>query len=104
MAKISRDSDIVEITADPIFDFGAKVRSIKVVRNDGTYQGKDIGEVLVKKGDIGYVTSIGTFLQQFYIYAVDFIDTGHRVGMRGKELEAVDTKPAVQAETSGAAA
>lgn len=90
MAKISRDSDIVEITADPIFDFGAKVKSIKTVRNDGTYAGKDIGDVLVKKGDIGYVTSIGTFLQQFYIYAVDFVDTGHRVGMRGKELEAVD--------------
>lgn len=106
MAKISRDSDIVEITADPIFDFGAKVKSIKVVRNDGTYQGKDIGEVLVKKGDIGYVTSIGTFLQQFYIYAVDFIETGHRVGMRGKELEAVvdETKSAVEpigAEASG---
>ncbi|MBT9614466.1 MAG: nitrogen fixation protein NifZ [Burkholderiales bacterium] len=109
MAKISRDSDIVEITADPIFDFGAKVRSIKVVRNDGTYQGKDIGEVLVKKGDIGYVTSIGTFLQQFYIYAVDFIETGHRVGMRGKELEAVvdEAKPAVEpigAEATGEAA
>jgi nitrogen fixation protein NifZ len=60
----------------------------------------------VKKGDIGYVTSIGTFLQQFYIYAVDFIDTGHRVGMRGKELEAVvdETKPAVEpigAEATG---
>jgi len=104
MAKISRDSDIVEITADPIFDFGAKVRSIKVVRNDGTYQGKDIGEVLVKKGDIGYVTSIGTFLQQFYIYAVDFIDTGHRVGMRGKELEAVADEPKRTVETSGEAA
>lgn len=90
MAKISRDSDIVEITADPIFDYGAKVKSIKTVRNDGTYAGKDIGEVLVKKGDIGYVTSIGTFLQQFYIYAVDFVDTGHRVGMRGKELEAAN--------------
>jgi nitrogen fixation protein NifZ len=94
MAKISRDSDIVEITADPVFDYGAKVKSIKTIRNDGTYAGKDIGDVLVKKGDIGYVTSIGTFLQQFYIYAVDFVDTGHRVGMRGKELEAVATAAA----------
>ncbi len=90
MAKISRDSDVVELTADPIFDYGQKVKSTKTVRNDGTYAGKDIGEILVKKGDIGYVTSIGTFLQQFYIYAVDFVDTGHRVGMRGKELEAVE--------------
>jgi len=104
MAKISRDSDIVELTADPIFDYGAKVKSTKTVRNDGTYAGKDIGEILVRKGDIGYVTSIGTFLQQFYIYAVDFVDTGHRVGMRGKELESVDTKPAAQAEVTGATA
>ena len=99
MAKISRDSDIVELTADPIFDYGAKVKSTKTVRNDGTYAGKDIGEILVRKGDIGYVTSIGTFLQQFYIYAVDFVDTGHRVGMRGKELEAfVDDKPAASSQ------
>lgn len=100
MAKISRDSDIVELTADPVFDYGAKVKSIKTIRNDGTYAGKDIGEVLVKKGDIGYVTSIGTFLQQFYIYAVDFVDTGHRVGMRSKELEAVVNEPARSEEAA----
>ena len=108
MAKISRDSDVVEITADPIFDYGQKVKSIKVVRNDGTFPGKDIGEVLVKKGDIGYVTSIGTFLQQFYIYGVDFVDSGHRVGMRGKEMEAVQeepkTVPVPDVEISGEAA
>lgn len=112
MAKISRDSDIVEITSDPIFDFGQKVKSIKVVRNDGTYPLKDVGEVLVKKGDIGYVTSIGTFLQQFYIYGVDFVASGHRVGMRGKEMEAVPdvvrdepkTVPVPDAEVSGEAA
>ena len=101
MAKISRDSDTVELTADPVFDYGAKVRSTKTVRNDGTYAGKDIGEILVKKGDVGYVTSIGTFLQQFYIYAVDFVDTGHRVGMRAKELEAV---PDLKADVRGEAA
>jgi nitrogen fixation protein NifZ len=81
------------------------VKSTKTVRNDGTYAGKDIGEILVRKGDIGYVTSIGTFLQQFYIYAVDFVDTGHRVGMRGKELEAFDDdKPALLAEAREATA
>ncbi|WP_310447005.1 nitrogen fixation protein NifZ [Thiobacillus sp.] len=88
MAKISRDSDVVELTAQPIFEYGQKVKSLKVVRNDGTYAGKDIGEILVRKGEIGYVTSIGTFLQQFYIYGTEFIESGNRVGMRGKELEA----------------
>lgn len=90
MAKISRDSDVVELTAPPWFEYGQKVRVIKTIRNDGTFPGKDIGEVLVKKGDMGYVTSIGTFLQQFYIYGVDLIEHGYRVGLRGKELEKIE--------------
>lgn len=90
MAKISRDSEIVEISAEPQFDYGQKVRSTKTIRNDGTFPGKDIGEVLVKKGEIGYVTSIGTFLQQYYIYGIDVVERGYRVGMRGKELELVE--------------
>lgn len=103
MAKISRDSDIVELTAQPIFEYGQKVKSLKVVRNDGTYAGKDIGEILVKKGEIGYVTSIGTFLQQFYIYGTEFIESGNRVGMRGKELEATtDAVPAAVTADAGA--
>jgi len=64
------------------------------VRNDGTYCGKDIGDVLVSKGDVGYVSSIGTFLQQYYIYAVEFVESGHRVGMRGRELVSLDRLPA----------
>jgi nitrogen fixation protein NifZ len=49
--------------------------------------------VLVHKGDIGYVQSIGTFLQQFYIYAVEFVGSGHKVGMRAKELCTLDNLP-----------
>ena len=64
-----------------------------MVRNDGTYRGKDIGDVLVNKGEIGYVTNINTFLQQFYIYAVDFVASGHRVGMRAKEICTLDNLP-----------
>jgi nitrogen fixation protein NifZ len=43
--------------------------------------------VLAKKGEEGYVISIGTFLQQFYIYGVEFLGSGYRVGMKRKELE-----------------
>lgn len=90
MANIVRDSDVVELVNQPRFDYGQKVRSKKYVRNDGTFPGKEIGDILVNKGDVGYVTSIGTFLQQFYIYGVDFYELGYRVGMRGKELELVE--------------
>ena len=90
MASIIRDSDIVELNGPPSFEYGAKVRSRFMVRNDGTFAGKEIGDVLVKKGEIGYVVSIGTFLQQFYIYSVEFLETGYRVGMKRKELELVE--------------
>ena len=69
--KISRDSDIVELDGPPAFGYGDKVRSLRNIRNDGTFPGKDIGDILCKKGEEGYVVSIGTFLQQFYIYGVE---------------------------------
>ena len=87
MTNISRDSDVVELNQPPAFAYGEKVRSRRTVRNDGTYPGKDIGDVLVKKGEEGYVVNIGTFLQQFYIFGVEFTATGHKVGMKRKELE-----------------
>jgi nitrogen fixation protein NifZ len=87
MTNISRDSDVVELNDPPAFDYGAKVRARRTIRNDGTFMGKDIGDILVTKGDEGYVVSIGTFLQQFYIYGVEFVGSGNRVGMKRKELE-----------------
>jgi len=90
MTNISRDSDVVELNDPPAFAFGEKVRAKRTVRNDGTYAGKEIGDILVKKGEEGYVVSIGTFLQQFYIYGVEFMSTGNRVGMKRKELEPID--------------
>ncbi|MEW6682487.1 MAG: nitrogen fixation protein NifZ [Nitrospirota bacterium] len=90
MGDISRDSDVIEIATPPRFDYGQKVRSKRMIRNDGTFPGRDVGEVLVKKGDEGYVASIGTFLQQFYIYGIYFYEKGYTVGCRGKELEPTD--------------
>lgn len=93
MADINRDDDVIEIAVPPRFRFGERVVSRTTIRNDGTFTGRDIGEVLVKKGDLGYVCSIGTFLQQFYIYAVEFVEHGYRVGMRAKELMSLDDLP-----------
>ena len=102
MSDISRDSDTVELTAPPVFKYGERVISRYTIRNDGTYCGKDIGEVLARKGDIGFITSIGSFLQQYYIYAVEFLDTGNRVGMRGRELVSIDNLPEHVIEALGA--
>ena len=87
------DSDEVEIASPPRFSFGERVLSRKVVRNDGTFPGKDIGDVLVERGDIGYVRSIGTFLQKYYIYSVEWVGKGYQVGMRAKELCTLDSLP-----------
>jgi nitrogen fixation protein NifZ len=90
MTKISRDSDVVELNAPPFYNYGDKVRARRAVRNDGTYAGREIGDILVNKGEEGFVVSIGTFLQQFYIYGVEFFVSGNRVGMKRRELEPVD--------------
>jgi nitrogen fixation protein NifZ len=82
--------DAVEINDSPKYELEQKVRVRKMIRNDGTFPGKEIGENLVKKGDEGYVVSIGTYLQAYYIYAVHFLDRNVIVGCRAKELEPVD--------------
>ena len=93
MADIVRDSEVVELNDPPRFAYGERVVSRSTVRNDGTFAGAEIGDVLVNKGDIGYVTSIGNFLQQYYIYAVEWVANGYRVGMRAKELMSLDNIP-----------
>jgi nitrogen fixation protein NifZ len=71
MSNIVRDSDVVEISEPPYFSFGEKVKAKRIIRNDGTYAGKEIGEILAKKGEIGYVVSIGTFCSSSIFMALN---------------------------------
>ncbi|MCG5061621.1 MAG: nitrogen fixation protein NifZ [Limnoraphis sp. WC205] len=82
--------DDVEINDSPIYELEQKVRVRKLIRNDGTFPGKELGETLAKKGEEGYIVSIGTYLQAYYIYAVHFLDRNVIVGCRGKELESAE--------------
>ncbi|HAA28136.1 MAG TPA: nitrogen fixation protein NifZ [Cyanobacteria bacterium UBA8553] len=82
--------DEMELYDPPTFELGQKVRVRKLIKNDGTFPGQDVGAVLAKKGDVGYVVSIGTFLQTSYIYAVHFMTTGNVVGCLKRELEIVE--------------
>lgn len=90
---LGREEEI-EIRKPPLYRPGERVQATRHIRNDGTYPGKDVGENLVKKGDVGYVRDIGTFLQQFYIYSVEWIERGTLVGMRARELMSLERKPA----------
>ncbi|MBL8415418.1 MAG: nitrogen fixation protein NifZ [Propionivibrio sp.] len=71
---------------DARWDFGEPVRLTRNVRNDGTYPGLDTGAPLVRRGSIGYVVDVGTFLQDQIIYSVNFLDEGRIVGCREEEL------------------
>ncbi len=82
--------DELELNLPPAFEIGEKVKVRKLLKNDGTFPGKEVGQVLVNKGDIGYIASIGTYLQTSYIYAVHFLETGFVVGCMKKELESVE--------------
>jgi len=69
-----------------LWDLGDRVRVTRNVRNDGTYPGIDTGELLVRRGSLGAVVDIGTFLQDQIIYSVHFLDDDRIVGCREEEL------------------
>jgi nitrogen fixation protein NifZ len=75
---------------DARWDYGEAVRLTRNVRNDGTYPGLDPGAPLVRRGSIGYVVDVGTFLQDQVIYSVNFLDEGKIVGCREEELIGAD--------------
>ena len=77
--------------SQPLFADGDAVRVIRTVRDDGTYPGANRGEVLIRRGNIGYVCDIGTFLQDQIVYSVHFLEAGGRIiGCRDVELIAAD--------------
>ena len=72
------------------FEYGDSVRVTRNVRDDGTYPGKAIGDLLIRRGSVGVVIEIGTFLQDQVIYTVNFLDHGIMVGCREEELIGAD--------------
>ena len=68
------------------YDYGDEVRVVRNVRNDGTYPGLDVGAPLVRRGSVGYVVNVGTFLQDQVIYSVHFLNEQRLVGCRAEEL------------------
>jgi nitrogen fixation protein NifZ len=71
----------------PKYEYGQAVRVIRNLRNDGTYPGEPTGRLLIRRGSVGYVRDVGTFLQDQLIYSVDFLDQNRRVGCREQELQ-----------------
>ncbi len=78
------------MTTEIRWECGDAVRLIRNVRNDGTYPGLDTGAPLMKRGCIGHIVDIGTFLQDQIIYSVHFLEEGRIVGCRPEELIDID--------------
>ena len=74
----------------PRWNYGDAVRLKRNVRNDGTFPGVPTGRLLVRRGRIGHVRDVGTFLQDQIIYSVHFLDEGRLVGCREDELVGVN--------------
>ncbi len=68
------------------FEYGTEVRLTRNVRNDGTYPGEDVGTLLIRRGAVGSVYDVGTYLQDQIIYRVHFLEAGRTVGCREEEL------------------
>lgn len=66
------------------------MRVTRNVRNDGTFPGLPTGALLIRRGSVGYVRDVGTFLQDQIIYTVHFLDDDRIVGCREEELLAID--------------
>lgn len=71
---------------NPLYAEGDELRVIRNIRNDGSFPGRDKGELLIRRGSTGFVTNIGTFLQDQIIYTLHFMDLGLQVGCREEEL------------------
>lgn len=72
------------------WEMGDSVRVTCNVRNDGTYPGVPTGTLLIRRGTTGFVTNVGTFLQDQLIYTVNFIELNKIVGFREEELISID--------------
>lgn len=72
------------------FSPGEPVRATAVIRNDGMYPHKDVGEPLVHPGDTGVVRESWRFLGEIY-YTVEFVARSVFVIMRGHEMARMGT-------------
>ncbi|MDR3324071.1 MAG: nitrogen fixation protein NifZ [Zoogloeaceae bacterium] len=70
----------------PRWHIDDEVRVIRNVRDDGTFPGADMGDLLLRRGSVGVIRDIGTFLQDQIIYSVHFYAENRLIGCREEEL------------------
>ena len=71
---------------NPKYEYGSKVRVIHNIRNDGSFPGSLKGDMLIRRGEVGYVRQAGIFLQEEVIYQIHFLERDLMLGCKEKEL------------------
>lgn len=85
--RSGRDAD------EPKFRIGQKVQLVEDIVNDGTYPHAKIGTLMMPKGSVGYIKTMGDFLQVIRVYEVHFFGSNMEVeivGCREHELESLE--------------
>lgn len=76
------------------YGIGQQVKLVKDIVNDGTYPHSPIGTLMMPAGSIGYIKSVGEYLQVIRVYEVHFLGIPNApveiVGCRELELEAME--------------
>jgi nitrogen fixation protein NifZ len=70
----------------PCWQIDDEVRVIRNVRDDGTFPGAQMGDLLIRRGSVGVIRDIGTFLQDQIVYSVHFYAENRLIGCREEEL------------------
>lgn len=65
---------------------GSEVRIVRNIRNDGSFQQLEKGDLLVEAGSVGIVRTYGYFLQTQIIYQVFIPEQNRVVGVRDSEV------------------
>jgi nitrogen fixation protein NifZ len=70
----------------PRWHIDDEVRVIRNVHDDGTFPGAQRGDLLVRRGSIGVIRDVGSFLQEQIIYGVYCYAEKRLIGCREEEL------------------
>lgn len=75
------------------YHIGQKVELLEDIVNDGTYPHAKIGTLIMPKGSVGYIKTMGEFLQVIRVYEVHFFGAGmdlEIIGCREHELGSLE--------------
>ena len=71
---------------NPKFSYGQAVRLITNIRQDSSLSDEKRGQLLIRRGNIGYIRHAGLYKQEQIIYQVHFLEQNRVIGCRETEL------------------